>query len=190
MFIQATIKICNPQAVKCLLLATWWIAGCVPQQPGGPEAAAIFRGDGVTVARPPEAWQRHHTQSRNMIVAWKEEESNSRINIYKIESGGIRAEKWPKILLNALRGVLEAKFDEAILTLLEEGEVKIGDYKFRHQLVGYEVSGPDGTQRGKYEFYYHEEGGFFYSVTLTASNSKYNKDRVTFQAVLKSFRVE
>jgi hypothetical protein len=125
-----------------------------------------------------------------LVVAWREEDSNSRIDIYKLVSGGIPVEKWPKIYFNTIKALMEAKFDEAILTPLEEGEVKIGDYKFRHQLVGYEVSGPDGTQRGKYEFYYHEEGRFIYSVALMATNSKYNKDRPTFQAVLKSFRVE
>ena len=85
---------------------------------------------------------------------------------------------------------METKYNESTLTLLEEGEVKIGNYKFRHQLVGSEVIGPDGTQSGKQEYYSLEEGGVFYSVALVASNSKYNKDRLTFQAVLKSFRVE
>ena len=190
MFIKAITKICNPQAAACLLLATWWIAGCVPQQPGGPESAAIFRGDGVMVARPPEAWQRHRTQSRTLVVAWKERDSNSRIRISKTESGGIGIEEWTKFILNLMRAIMETKYNESTLTLLEEGEVKIGNYKFRHQLVGSEVIGPDGTQSGKQEYYSLEEGGFFYSLALVASNSKYNKDRLTFQAVLKSFRVE
>ncbi len=190
MFIKAITKICNPQAAACLLLATWWIAGCVTQQPGGPEIAAIFRGDGVMVARPPAAWQRHRTQSKTLIVAWKEKNSNSRIRISKTRSGGIGIEEWTKFMFTLMRQIMENRYDKSTLTLLEDGEVKIGNYKFQHQLAGFEVSGPDGIYRGKQESYNLEKGGFFYSVALRASNSTYNKDRPTFQAVLKSFRAE